>query len=344
MKESVRNIAVGVTCIVALALLGGMIVIFTGVPGALRWGYRVRVRFDATHDITEGDSVYLAGIRVGRVTDVGFTVPENPAMGVTITANIDQAINIPSNAKAIVFTKGFVGKGYLSLIPEGPIQVDERTGRPIPFLPKDDSVVLVGEHRGSGLLPKELDKAMTELAKLAANLNKLITPAPATAPGSGPSGLGGLQETLAKLNRTLDAIHTVIGDPENRANISESMANIRRAADRAAEAMEALRDFADRARQAVENVSTSASSAAERVNRLAAKLMEDTDEISRLLVAIRQIVAKVDSQQGTAGRLLNDPELYENLTEATRQMGELMGEFRRLLEAWKETGVEIRLK
>ncbi len=345
MRESVRNLAVGITCMVALALLGAMIVIFTGVPGALRWGYRVQMRFETTHDITEGDSVYLAGIRVGRVTDVGFADLDNPAMGITIIANIDEAINIPSNAKAIVFTKGLVGKGYLSLIPDGPIKVDEQTGHAIPFLPKDDSVVLLGEHRGSSLLPKELDRAMEELAKLAANLNALIAPAPTgTRPASGPSDTSGLQDTVAKLNRTLDAIYAVIGGPENQANISESMANIRQAADSAGEAMEALKEFADQASQAVENVSTSASSAAERVNQLAGKFIQDADEVSKLLVAIRQMVGKLDSQEGTAGRLLNDPQLYENLTEAARQMGELMREFRQLLEAWKETGVDIRLK
>lgn len=47
MKESTRNIAIGLTVIAALVLLGGMILIFAGLPGPLQTGYKIKLHFPA---------------------------------------------------------------------------------------------------------------------------------------------------------------------------------------------------------------------------------------------------------------------------------------------------------
>ena len=45
-----------------------------------------------------------------------------------------------------------------------------------------------------------------------------------------------------------------------------------------------------------------------------------------------------------AGALINDPKLYNNLVEATRQMGQLMKEMRELVNKWKEQGLFLKLQ
>jgi phospholipid/cholesterol/gamma-HCH transport system substrate-binding protein len=353
MSEKTRNIAVGITVLVALMLLGVMILIFTGLPSILKRGYVVKMRFDVTYDLSSGDPVYLAGIRAGMIKDVDFTDPADPSKGVTFTALIDPHISLPGNIRPVVFTKGLVGKGYLELVAEGPKPVDPRTGAVLEYLPKDGSVVLMGEHRGNGIFPAELNTALKGLAKLADNLNELLAPtAPPAPPGVIPTQpatgqapqLPGLRGTLEKFNRTLDALYAVVGNAENQANIKASLAGLTNAAAKTAEAMEAFKAFAEEARTTVAEVGEAASATSTQIDALSAKLIEDAEAISGLMATMQATVAKIDSGQGTAGHLLNDPALYNNLVDATRQMTDLLREFRQLVQTWQKSGVQLKVK
>jgi len=103
MTEHTRNLAVGLTVIVALGLLGALIVIFAGVPGALKGGYEIKMHFYGTGDAHEGDFVHLMGIRVGRITDIRFKNEQDPREGVLFTASIDGDAKIPG---------GLIGQGF----------------------------------------------------------------------------------------------------------------------------------------------------------------------------------------------------------------------------------------
>lgn len=361
MSEYARNVAVGITVLAALAMLAGMILLFAGLPQAFQRGYTVRIRSDSTHEIKEGDPVHLSGMRVGRIVDIGFTDPDDPVAGITLTARVEPGTNVPANAKAFIYTRGFVGTPYVAFQPDGPLPTDPETGEPMKYLPTDRVATIEAVHKGTGLLPDELRPALEGLATLTENLNRLIAPpekegppTPGTAPTTGtttqptPPGLRG---TLAKINRTLDALYTVLGDAENQRNIGESLANIRRAAQAATDAMESMESFAAEARQAaasarrtMDDLRESSNAARQRMEDVSARLIDSAEKISALMSTINKAAAKIESGEGTAGRLVNDPELYNNLLEATREMSRLVKEFRTLVETWKETGVQIKVK
>ncbi len=354
MREHTRNVAVGLTVMVALAMLAGMTFIFAGLPEMFQRGYYVRIQSDSTHNISRGDDVLMSGMRVGSIVDVRFTDPQDPTGGVTMTARINPDIKVPANVKAVVFTRGFVGSPYLALVPEGPLPEDQR------HLPTDRVATISAERRGDGLLPDELKPALEGLAKLTDNLNELIAPdqpAPVApdnetdAPPGVEEAPPGLRGTIDRLNRTLDAVYKVVGDVENQRNIHDSLANIRDAADAATKAMKAVETLATDARRTVaaaeetmEDMGESSRLARERMDDVAAGLLDSTEQISTLMSTINQTAMKIESGEGTAGRLVNDPELYNNLLDATREMSRLTMELRTLVETWKETGVPLRVR
>ncbi len=90
MKENIRNMIVGLTVLVALAMLCGMVIVFTGLPEVLQAGYTIQVKTPSTYDACEGVFIHVSGRTVGRVTDISFTDPDNPTAGVTIQARIDR--------------------------------------------------------------------------------------------------------------------------------------------------------------------------------------------------------------------------------------------------------------
>ena len=362
MNEQARNLAVGFTVLVALALLGGMILLFTGLPQVFLGGYEIRFAASGTHDAHEGDPVHLSGVRIGRVTDIRFTDPGKPYEGVTFTARIESDIKLPANVRAYFFTKGLVGAAYIELKADGPPYIDPRTGEPLEHFPTDGSIVMESAHVGSSVMPDELTDAIKGVSKLAANLNALLEPEPAppaatgqagteTQTASAPAPPPGLRGTVVRLNRTLDAFSAVLGDVENQRNIKTSLKDLAAATAAAKEAMDALKAFADDARRTATSAEETAKSFTEladstrnRIDDLTQRLIADAEAISATMATINRAAAKIESGEGTAGKLLNDPELYNSLLNTTEQMSRLITEFRELVETWKSGGVELKIK
>ena len=118
MKERTRNVLVGLTVLVALVVLGGMIIIFQELPDFLRLGYPVKIRFPSGSGLATGSDVMLVGQRVGRVTDVEFT-DGDARKGVTVTAMIDRDVNVPGKVNAYVRSRGFTGNAIIDMVADG---------------------------------------------------------------------------------------------------------------------------------------------------------------------------------------------------------------------------------
>ena len=53
---------------------------------------------------------------------------------------------------------------------------------------------------------------------------------------------------------------------------------------------------------------------------------------------------KIERGEGTAGRMVTDAELYENLLTATERLSETLDSFNQLIEKWEREGVDLKLK
>ena len=60
----------------------------------------------------------------------------------------------------------------------------------------------------------------------------------------------------------------------------------------------------------------------EKVNNL--KIEETVDGVNNAVAEFNAVVKKINSSEGSAGMLLNDPSLYNNLTDASRNIDELI--------------------
>jgi ABC-type transporter Mla subunit MlaD len=305
-------------------------------------------------------------MRIGYIRDISFTDSADPTKGVTFTARIDRKIRLPGNANAYIFTKGFVGSAYIEIKAAGPARTDPRTGKPLDFFPTDGSIPLTVAHLGSGLIPDEMMTALDDLRSgfkdlgaLARNLNELLAPpASATAPAEGnapttataPAGPD-VRSMLAKLGKTLDGLSVMVGDTENQANLKTSLANLAKVSAQGAEVMEALKGTLaqamgtlEKADSAIQTTTQIVEKAGGSFDRLSAKLMDDADKLAVLMTGLTKIVGKLETSEGTAGKLINDPKLYNNLLEITGQLTGLMKEFKVLVESWEKSGVGIKLR
>jgi len=80
-------------------------------------GYEVKAHFENIGGLKVRSPVTMAGVVVGRVSDIGFDKETYEAV-VTLTIQ-DQFNNIPEDTSASIFTAGLLGEQYIGLEPGG---------------------------------------------------------------------------------------------------------------------------------------------------------------------------------------------------------------------------------
>ncbi len=128
-----------------------------------------------------------------------------------------------------------------------------------------------------------------------------------------------LEELVNGLSAFIDNANDILGDKANKENVKTTLANLSDASKQATQTLEELQKFL------ASGVNTS-------------------EEISKATVELRLILEKVNSGQGSAGKLINDGRLYENLLENTQQMQLLLEELELFVAKSREKGLKIKLK
>jgi phospholipid/cholesterol/gamma-HCH transport system substrate-binding protein len=84
-------------------------------------GYDVTARFENISGLKVRAPVTMAGVRIGRVTEVGFDPRTFEAV---VTMHISDRYNeLPADSSASIFTAGLLGEQYIGLEPGGDMEV-----------------------------------------------------------------------------------------------------------------------------------------------------------------------------------------------------------------------------
>jgi len=84
-------------------------------------GYNVTARFENISGLKVRSAVTMAGVRIGRVTNIGFDPKTFEAV---VTLHIDGKYNqLPLDTSASIFTAGLLGEQYVGLEPGGDMEV-----------------------------------------------------------------------------------------------------------------------------------------------------------------------------------------------------------------------------
>lgn len=276
------------------------------------------------------------------------------------TCRIDPDVKLPGNVEPTLSAGALMGGPYLSLAPNEEIErYDPVTNKKLDYLPEDWPEPLEGRRVSPSILPEELTDGLKSLSELAESLNSLVAAPAATQPaGSQPTTRqtpATLRGMLAKLEQALDDVHGVLGDKSNQENFKKTMAGLADAAAKASEAMDALKAFALDGRERAGKTLTAASQAVEKFGKLAdntdrrlddisKKIITDAEQLSKVLETINRIATKMDTGEGTVAKLVNDPKLYDNFLQASKQLAELAAEMRVLVREWEKNGVQLKLK
>jgi len=319
-----RDVVVGIFVIVGLGALGWMILKFGDLPTAITRmkSFQVYVQFPTAPGVMKDTPVRFCGYQIGRVTTVlaprvraDLNTGQEYHQTLCILSINKKYTDIPSNVEVKLMTRG-LGSSYLEL------KVDPRK---LPAPPR------FAEDPGSCFLKDGM-------------------------PLQGSTGMTSEffpEESQAKLDQLVDGIgafinnaNRIIGDPNNQQNFKATLANLTKTSDAfpaavdeaialmkdAEKTMEGFRQLATTGRETLKNTDT-------KVDKFVASMVTASDEIGKSVAQLRVTIEKVNSGQGSAGRLLNDGRLYENLLENTTQLNLLLKDFKELIDKVSEKGL-----
>jgi phospholipid/cholesterol/gamma-HCH transport system substrate-binding protein len=146
-----------------------------------------------------------------------------------------------------------------------------------------------------------------------------------------------LDELIDGITAFVNSSNEVVGDTNNKANLKTTLANLAEASQKATEAMNELRDMSATGKTAIQNTDA-------RMERLTNSLVGTSDKLSTVLTHLESVIDKIDNGDGTAGKLINDGRLYEQLLEDSKQLNLVMQDLKSFVAESKEKGLPIKLK
>jgi phospholipid/cholesterol/gamma-HCH transport system substrate-binding protein len=293
--QKVRDITVGVFVIIGLCALGWLIFKFGDLPTIVTRlnSFDIYVQFAAAPGVQINTPVQFCGYQVGKVTDVQppelrDELADGKRTGrrfhqILVTISIDKKYsNIPADSKVRLLTRG-LGSSFIQIVAVSNVPVETTDPNKTPFLA--DKMLLQGSTAiASDYISEETGQ----------KLDQLVT---------------GLDALIKNAN-------DIIGDPNNKRNFADSLANLRKSAEQANQSLKQLESFL-------------------------ASGTKTSEELSKVAVQLTAILDKINQGQGSASRFVNDPKFYESLLENSKQLQILLGEVKKLIDKLNKEGVKL---
>jgi phospholipid/cholesterol/gamma-HCH transport system substrate-binding protein len=328
MNQRSIEIRVGALILVAVGLIAVFTVLMAGIT--FQPTYTVYVSFQNPGGLTAGAPVRISGVKVGRVSDIEFlgALDRRPGQSdalIRVAAKIEKQYSgaIHDDARFYVTIQGVLGEMFLAVDPGSPDR---------PVLREGASV--------RGVSPPQLDLLLSESYEL---LHRTYR---------------GLADNEQKISETFNGLHRTLGLAgnvleRNEKQIDHIVANADAISSDAVDTLKAVRErYVDgpQITRIMNDVERGSQVMARDVGPLVAdsrEVLSDAKKITRVLANEQQLahlgsitedigeaaksaksmatdaqalVTRVKQGQGTAGALLKDEALYDDLSELVRDL------------------------
>jgi len=343
MNEGRRNTIVGMFALCAVGAMTVLVFMFGGGQSWFADQYEIRVYFpNGVTGITEGQGVTLSGKRIGETTGVEFHDPTRVSAGVDVVVSVDGKYDIPSDAVVRV-AASIMGFGR----PAIQVYLSDKPG--VPNLPRKDGMIR-GEMIAmlDQLLPPEMKETLNKSAETLTNsAGQMGRLAESLAPVSVEltrllehrriedvntnAKPANIDTVVQRMDGGLKNLNDVLGDPENQENLKLLLANGRQMTERGTLLMDDLRQTAADGRALFTQG-----------QRLMQSLAGASDQLSAVLVRLDKAAADLNEGRGTAGMLLRDNRLYEELVLSARRLTKALDDIRDVMEMAKRGELKIK--
>jgi phospholipid/cholesterol/gamma-HCH transport system substrate-binding protein len=290
MLKLSNEVKVGITVLLAflVAIVGFRFM--RDVP-IFRQTLEISTTFDRGDGISQGSIVNVNGVKVGSVRTVRLTNDNR----VRIVMRLDGQTRIPENSVAQLTSLGIV-EGKSIVIRLGDSSRMAEFGDEIEGVYVESMTEVLGS-RGEEIAG-DVSESLSELNIFLRQLNDTFDDEARTS----------LDETLLNASRATQQIASVLEDKQGEIN---------RAIESGSSMLSQLDTLATDNRARVDSIMTSLEQNIGELENLRTELESATSNLNTIL-------EKINNGDGTLGRLVNDPSVYENIDELTIEIKNLV--------------------
>jgi len=319
MKESTVSVIVGATTIAGLVGLAYLMTEIGGLSKSFETGYRLTIDLPTAAGLHEDSRVTYSGIDIGRIESIRFQ--DEPRTGVLAVAIItDTKVKLPGDVSAQVVSPLLGGSAIAHLVREpGPVNG---------YLATDGSATVSGESAMDftkvadqvARLTDQFQGLSSEWTLVGENINLLIEQRSTgevdagDAIGNMATVLARTDKRLAELKTAIKGINRYVNDEELRDDVRATAANARELSTRFNDSLDTLRT----------------------------RYVAVADDLSSVIQSMQKLADKTLEGGGTVGKMISDPDLYENLNDASERLKAAIDDVRLLVEKWKAEGLPVQ--
>ena len=323
------ELKVGIVAVVAIALAIMLIVAVGGQAGFSWQRYELKTRFNNVQGLKSGAVVRVAGVEVGKVTDVDFVGAE---VQVTVQVNKEHQSRITEQSRASIGSLSLLGEPTVEISPasqgtplkNGDFIQSARTPGQISDVAENATQTL----EQTTALIKEIRAGKGTVGKLFTDdqvyreVNQLVTSAAAVTDA---------------LNKGKGTLGRLVRDPALYKQANEALANLQDMTRRINAGEGSLGQLIqdDRLAKSLTSASGNLDQVTGKLSRgegTAGKLLTDQqlyDRFNSVAGRIDKLTADLQQGEGAAGQLLQNKQLYENMNGAANELRGLIADIRK---------------
>jgi phospholipid/cholesterol/gamma-HCH transport system substrate-binding protein len=298
MNDRVMQFRVGVMVLATAIIAGILVVLFGDLPSLVQANYPLKMSFADARGVAGGTPVRKNGILVGRVTSVML----DERGGVSVVADIDSYVPIYRDEVPRI-SSTILGDSEIQLVPghiTPPRQRLEKNEVLVGAASRDPMEMFTTLEPKLGSALESLAQASDSVQKLSNNIDRMFM-------GEDDRFEKMMRKTEAALdsfNTAMKNIDDVMGDPAARADIKDTIS--------------ALPEVVADLRKTVQGIGMT-------VDVTIGRLDQTLQQAAMFTKALNE-------SQGTLGKLVRDPQVYNDLAQAAATVNKLTKELRPIVD------------
>lgn len=246
--------------------------------------------YDQINGVQAASPIMMKGVKIGTVTGISFDPGRSD--NVVLQFTIKRQYHIPTDSEAKIYSNGLMGGKAIEI----------SYGSAHTYLQKGDTLRSVRERDLMDVAGSELDFFKQKISQVTGDLARTL------------DNLNRIMEANAQnITGTLSHLNTITGDMAGLLDAEKH--NLKAAVEDLTAFSSMLGDNAPRVDSIVGSLNRMTTELADA--GFARRLNETVGEVNDLL-------SKIGTGEGTVGKLMTDPELYDSLTEASDNLASLL--------------------
>ena len=286
-----RELKVGLFAVVLLLVGWGVIRFLQGTDVFSSYN-TYYAYYDNVGGIQPASPVMIHGVKVGSVLEVELN--EDPTKGVEVTLSVDERYAVPVDSKAKIFSDGLMGGKAVEIV----------YGSSSEMIPDDGTIESLVEQDLMQMASSEMEGI---IAKVTAIMDSMTT----TLEGVN-NLIAANTDNISEIVKNVDGVTGSVNEmlAKEKQHLEEAMASLSRFS-------KSLGDNAEQVDSIIGNMNTFSTKLAE---------ADIVSEIEATVAQLNKVLATVNDSEGSVGKLLDDAELYDNLTEASANLSALLAD------------------